>query len=165
MIVVCNSSPLITLARVGQLDLLRQLFGQIHLADAVWQEVVVRGAGRPAAETVRAAPWMERHPAAPPEEILRLRSQHALGTGELATVRLARALRADLAIIDERAARRLAQTHGLAVMGCVGILETAFHRGLVPDLRRSYQELLAQGIRIDRQILNQSLSACGLSSL
>ena len=47
--VVSNSSPLITLARAGQLDLLRQLFGQIHIAEEVRQEVVVRGAGRPAA--------------------------------------------------------------------------------------------------------------------
>ena len=165
MIVACNSSPLISLARAGQLDLLRQLFGQIHIADEVREEVVVRGAGRPAAEAVRAAEWIERHPATPAEEMLRLRSQHALGGGELATVRLARSLRADLAIIDERAARRLAQADGLAVMGCVGLLETGFLRGRVPDLRRSYQEILAQGIRIDRQILNRSLAACGLPSL
>ena len=67
MIVVCNSSPLISLARVGGLVLLRQLFGQIHLADEVWDEVVVRGAGRPAAEAVRAAQWIERHSATPVE--------------------------------------------------------------------------------------------------
>ena len=78
---------------------------------------------------------------------------------------LASLLRADLAIIDERAARRLAQASGLAVMGCVGILEMGFRRGRVVDLRASYQELLVQGIRIDRQILNRSLAACGLPSL
>lgn len=50
-------------------------------------------------------------------------------------------------------------------MGCVGILETGFRRGRVVDLRASYQELLVQGIRIDRQILNHSLAACGLPSL
>ena len=33
MIVVSNSSPLITLARIGRLDLLRQLFGRIHIAN------------------------------------------------------------------------------------------------------------------------------------
>ena len=77
MIVVSNSSPLITLARIGQLDLLWQLFG----------------------------------------------------------------------------------------MSSVGILETGFRRGLVADLRRSYQELLAQGIRIDLPILNRSLAACNLPSL
>jgi uncharacterized protein len=47
VIVVSNSSPLITLARVGRFDLLRQLFEQIHIADEVYREVVVRGAGHP----------------------------------------------------------------------------------------------------------------------
>lgn len=165
MIVVSDSSPLVTLARTGQLDLLRQLFGQIHIAAEVQQEVVVRGAGRPAAQAVRNAVWIESHATAPAAEMLRLRSLHPLGAGELATVLLARSLPADLAIIDERTARRLAQAGSLPVMGCVGILETGFRRGLVPDLRQSYQELLAQGIRIDRQILNRSLAGCGLPSL
>jgi uncharacterized protein len=165
VIVVSNSSPLITLARTDQLDLLRQLFGHVNIAEEARREVVVRGAGRPAAEAVRNAAWIESHPTAPWAEMLRLRSLHPLGAGELATVLLARSFQADLVIIDERAARRLAQASGLAVMGCVGILETGFRRGLVADLRRSYQELLIQGIRIDRRILNQSLAACGLPSI
>jgi predicted nucleic acid-binding protein len=165
VIVVSNSSPLISLARTGHLELLPQLFGQIHVAEEVRREVVVRGAGRPAAAAIRNAEWIQSHPTTPAAELLRLRSLHPLGRGELATVWLARSLQADLALIDERAARRLAQASGLAVMGCVGILETGFRRGLVADLRRSYQELLAQGIRIDRPILNRSLVACGLPSL
>jgi predicted nucleic acid-binding protein len=165
VIIVSNSSPLITLARTGQLDLLRQLFGQIHIAEEVHREVVVRGAGRPAAEAVRSVEWIKSHPPAPVAEMLRLRALHPLGAGELATVLLARSLQADLAIIDERAARRLAQAGGLAVMGCVGLLETGFRRGLVLDLRQSYQELLAQGIRVDRRILDRSLAACGLQAL
>ena len=165
MIVVSDSSPLITLARAGQLDLLRQLFGRVHIAEDVRREVVVLGVGRPAAEAVRKAEWIESHPMRSAIELLRLRSLHPLGAGELATVLLASSLRADVAIIDERAARRLAQASGLAVMGCVGILEMGFRRGRVVDLRASYQELLVQGIRIDRQILNRSLAACGLPSL
>jgi uncharacterized protein len=165
VIVVTNSSPLITLARTGQLDLLQRLFARVHIAEEVRREVVVRGAGRPAAEVVRQAEWIEVHPPVPAEEMLRLRSRHALGAGELATVSLARSVRADLAIMDERAARRLAQASGLAVMGCVGVLETGFRRGLVADLRHSYQELLARGIRIDREILNRGLAACHLRPL
>lgn len=165
MIVVSNSSPLITLARTGQLDLLPRLFGRVNIAEEVRQEVVGRGAGRPAAEAVGSAEWIQSHPAVSTEEMLRLRSLHPLGAGELATVLLARSLPADLAIIDERAARRLAQASGLAVMGCIGILETGFRRGLVADLRQSYQELLKQGIRVDRQILNHSLATCGLRLL
>ena len=165
MIVVSDSSPLITLARIGQLDLLRQLFGHVHIAEEVRQEVVVRGAGRPAADAVRDAKWIQSHTAVRADEMQRLRSLHPLGTGELATVLLARSLPADLAIIDERAARQWAQARGVGVMGCVGILEMGFQRALVADLRLSYRELLAQGIRVDRDILNRSLSALGLPAL
>jgi len=165
VIVVSNSSPLITLARIGHLDLLKQLFGRIHIAGEVRQEVVVRGAGRPAANAVHGADWIEIHPAADAAGLAALRARHALGAGELATILLARALRADLVIIDERAARRLGQDQGVAVMGCVGILERGHRRGLVPDLRQTYASLLAHGIRIDRQILDQSLTALGLPPL
>ena len=165
MIVVSNSSPLITLARIGQLELLAQLFGRIHIAWEVYEEVVVRGSGRPAAAPVEAAGWIETHSPAEPNELANLHSMHALGNGELATVLLAQKLSADLAIIDERAARRLGQSQGLAVMGCVGILERGYGRKLVPDLRAAYASLLANGIRIDRHILNQSLATLNLPPL
>lgn len=165
MIVVSNSSPLITLARIGRLELLRQLFGRIHIASEVHAEVVVRGAGRPASVAVQGADWIEIHAPAAARELAELKSRHALGAGELATVLLVHTLRADLAIIDERSARRLAQAQGVAVMGCVGILERGHRRGFVPDLRDDYKQLLTQGIRIHRQILNQSLKAVGLPPL
>jgi len=58
MTVVSDASPLINLARIGQLDLLRQLYGTMLLPEAVWQEVVVDGAGQPGAAEVRAADWI-----------------------------------------------------------------------------------------------------------
>ncbi len=163
--VVSNSSPLITLARIGHLDLLHQLFGRIHIAREVWVEVVERGAGRPAAEAVSKASWINIHPPAGKIELMALRNRQALGTGELATVLLAQTIRADLAIIDERAARRLGQSQGLVIMGCVGLLERGHRLNLVPDLREAYSNLLEQGIRVDRQILNQSLASLGLPPL
>jgi predicted nucleic acid-binding protein len=40
MSVVSNASPLINLALIGQLDMLRQLYGELVIPDAVWREVV-----------------------------------------------------------------------------------------------------------------------------
>ena len=163
--VVSNSSPLITLARIGHLNLLQHLFGRIHIAREVWVEVVERGAGRPAAEAVSKAGWIDIHPPAKENELAVLRRRQALGTGELATVLLAQTIPADLAIIDERAARRLAQSEGLVIMGCVGLLERGHRLNFVPDLRETYSNLLEQGIRVDRQILNQSLASLELPPL
>jgi len=42
VIVVSNSSPLIALAKVGLLNLLKELFGEVQVPRAVWIEVVLR---------------------------------------------------------------------------------------------------------------------------
>jgi len=60
MRVVSNASPLINLACIGMLDLLKQLYGEIYIPEAVWREVVVEGAGQPGAEEVKEADWIRR---------------------------------------------------------------------------------------------------------
>ena len=45
MIVVSDSSPLITLSRARQLDLLREFYGQVTIPREVYQEVTVAGSG------------------------------------------------------------------------------------------------------------------------
>ncbi len=39
MTTVSNASPLINLSRIDKLDLLRQLFGELLIPGAVWEEV------------------------------------------------------------------------------------------------------------------------------
>jgi len=59
MKVVSNSTPLIALARISRLDLLRDIFDSIIILHAVYQEVVLEGAGRPGMREVKAAPWIK----------------------------------------------------------------------------------------------------------
>lgn len=42
MTTVCNSTPIISLCSVGQFDILQQLFGEIVIAEAVYQAVLER---------------------------------------------------------------------------------------------------------------------------
>ncbi len=60
MIVVSNASPLVGLASIRQLDLLRQLYSEVHIPEAVWQEVVVDGAGQPGSTEIENAEWIKR---------------------------------------------------------------------------------------------------------
>ena len=46
--VITDSTPLIYLAAIGKFDLLGVLYGQIIIPSAVYEEVVIQGAGRPA---------------------------------------------------------------------------------------------------------------------
>jgi uncharacterized protein len=57
VIVVSNSSPLISLARIGQLYLLASFYKRILVPAEVHHEVTVDGRGLPGAEEVRNAGW------------------------------------------------------------------------------------------------------------
>lgn len=165
MKVVSNASPLIILGRIDRLDLLPALFGAVQLSNEVYAEVVLAGAGRSAAAAIKAAQWIEVHPALSLADLAAWRSQANLGSGELATIALAKALAADWVILDERAARQLATNHQLKVIGCIGLLELAYRRKLILDLRATYTQMLAEGVYIAPAILNRSLAACGLPGL
>ena len=78
---------------------------------------------------------------------------------------LAKGLPADLALLDEWKARRIAQEAGLSVVGCLGVLEASTRKGLISDLRQAYIDLLRQGIRFDLRLLQDSLARFGLPKL
>lgn len=94
MIVVSNASPLINLARIGDLDLLRRLYGEVVIPEAVWDEVVVSGAGQPGATEVAQATWIQKQ--APGNRALIQVLRQDLDAGEAEAVALAVERTADL---------------------------------------------------------------------
>jgi hypothetical protein len=52
MIVVSNTSPLTNLAAIGQVDLLRQLYARVHIAESVWDELNAGGVRWPGSDAV-----------------------------------------------------------------------------------------------------------------
>ena len=59
MKVVCNSSTLIALARIGHLDILEKEVKSLLIPRAVYEEVVVKGMDKPGAVEIREAKWIE----------------------------------------------------------------------------------------------------------
>ena len=58
--IVSNSSPLINLSAIGEFNLLQELFGEIFIPSAVWDEVVIKGKGQPGAEEIKNAKWVKK---------------------------------------------------------------------------------------------------------
>ena len=85
--------------------------------------------------------------------------------GELSAILLARQVGADLIILDDLGARRMAHLEGFRVQGSIGVLERSFVKGHVLDLRQAYAQLLEKGVYLDRQLLNTSLESFGLPLL
>jgi predicted nucleic acid-binding protein len=165
VISVSDSSPLITLSRAHQLELLHDFYAQIAIPHEVYEQVVVAGAGLPGAEEVQGASWIRVHLGrSEPLEAIKAACV-GLGRGEQSAIYLASTLGADLVLIDEGRARRAAKAVGLAVAGSIAILERGAMLHKVADLRSVYLDLIAQGIRFDRKLLDQSLATLGLGKL
>ncbi len=71
--IVSNTSPIINLACIGQLDLLPALFGTLVIPPAVFHEIAVAIPDAPGAAARRMAPWIERKAIANPPLVATLR--------------------------------------------------------------------------------------------
>lgn len=87
---VADATPLIALAKIGEFDLLRKLFGRVIITPHVHAEVVTAGAGLPGArETVEAA-WVEVRQVERELDFVAAQARYALGIGELSSLACAR---------------------------------------------------------------------------
>jgi len=131
--VVGDASVLINLARIGELDLLRRLYGNIVIPEAVWREVVIEGAGQPGAEGVREASWIETRDVANKHLVRALRQD--LDAGEAEAIALTLEMGADLLLMDERLGRETARFLGLHYVGLIGVLIAAKRNGLIDAIK------------------------------
>lgn len=141
MIVVSNTSPLTNLASIGRFEILRELFGEIHFARGVWEELNFAGRPQPGRLLVERAPWCHLHEVEGRSLVTALRRD--LDRGEAETLALSLELGADLVLLDEREARHAAELLGLRPLGVLGILLEAKRRGLIPTVRPALDALRA----------------------
>jgi predicted nucleic acid-binding protein len=158
--VVSNTSPLINLAAVGQLDLLRQLYGKIVIPQAVFREVVVVGAGQPGTTEVQTLSWIEMVQVTNQPLLASLRLD--LDEGEAEAIALAVELGADLLLLDERRGRAVASRLGLKFIGLLGILIEAKHEGLIAAIQPILDDLITTaGFWISNQLYSRVLQEAG----
>lgn len=88
-----------------------------------------------------------------------------LAEGEASTILLAEELKADLVLIDEKAARSVAKSLGLKVAGTLRVLELAYERQLIQDLRETYARLKSGPAHLAPGLLDGSLAKYKLPPL
>lgn len=153
MIVVADTSPLIALINLGEIEVLPRLFNTVLIPQAVLQEL--GDLRRPAAVRVFAGNppvWIEVH------EPQLIEAIPGLDPGEEAALALALERHADFLLIDELRGRRAAIDRHMRVAGTIGVLERAAEQNLL-DLQTTFERLRATDFWIDPSLLDQSLSA------
>ena len=150
MPVVSNSSPLIALEQIGQLDLLQSLFIEIVIPDQVAVETVA---------SVQARSWIRKQSLSLP--LLPAVERPGLGPGEREAICLAIEVKADAIVLDDDPARKLATELGLRVIGTAGVLILAKQRQLIPAVRPCLDALIENRFFLARTLYELILKRVG----
>lgn len=116
-VIVADSSPLISLAIIAQLELLPQLYQRILLPTAVWDEVTIQGVGLPGAQAVSQLTWLEIQA---PEALILEPLSILVDRGEAEAIALAQSTPDSTVLLDDAQARRVAERLGIRRIGTLG---------------------------------------------
>ncbi len=148
--IVSDTGPIIAFSRIGRMDILRRLFGEIIIPNAVYEELAIAGKGRPGAVEVTQSSWIHSREVRNRESV----NEFPLGLhkGELEAIALARENGMPL-LIDERQGRRVAANIGVTVIGSLAVLANAHREGIIEDTASLVQDFLKSGYWINPDVI------------
>lgn len=134
MIVVSDTTPLISLLKINRVDLLEKLFGEVMIPQAVFDELTVDERFSLEADQIRKQRFIIVKSVNIPESVNILKRATGLDQGESEAIVLTDELKADLLLMDEAKGRNVSTHMGLHIMGTIGILMAAYEeRELTSD--------------------------------
>lgn len=156
MIVIADTTPIITLMKLSRLDLLEKLFGRVFIPTAVYEELTANQNFLAEANFISTCPFLKRCEVSDRQSIKILREIVGLDAGESEAISLAEEKSADLLIIDERKGRRTAKKLGLKITGTIGLLLHAFDKKFLSrqEISSCIEILQASEIRISDNLFN-----------
>jgi len=130
MTAISNAGPLIHLAKIGRLNLLKDIFHEIIIPKTVKVEVIDKGKekGKPDAFLIDAVDWIRVMD--DPVNADQLAEKVGIHRGEACAILLAKSLSVPV-LLDDSDARKFALGLGLEVVGSVGIIIKAVRLGLI----------------------------------
>lgn len=160
MRIVTNSSPLIAFAILNQLNLLALIFSEIYVPQAVFTEVSVWG--KPYSHELRAFSKDKVKTVQNTIAVQLLSKDVDLGEAEAITLALESGIK-DI-LIDDPKGRKIATVSGLFPIGTIGVLIQAKRLGHVSQVKPDLDKLIANRIRIGKNLYQQALKLAGESN-
>ena len=161
MIVVSDTTPLISLMKIGRLGLVEQLFGEIQIPDAVYTELITNPQFSAEAQQIQNSSFIKRVVIDDSKSVELLRRATGLDRGESEAIILSDTCHADLLLMDEVKGRQVAKQMGLHLMGTVGMLRVAYEEKLFSydDIIECIEVLRVNGRHISDRLFKQLLES------
>jgi len=156
---VVDASPLLFLAKIDRLAVLRDRAPEVLIPKAVLGEILAHA--DPAAAVLREAAETWLHVAGIDDRRAVELLLADLGPGETEVIALARERGTARVVMDDLDARRFARRVGLAPIGTLGLLLAARLRGEIPSLRTEILRLRDVGFYVSEALVRAALEAAG----
>ena len=154
-VVISNASPLIGLCKIDLLSILKKLWSEVIIPEAVHKEVVIEGKGKPGVDVIENAckDWIKVISVKNMNEVEAL--QAVLDEGESEVIALGQELKADFLLLDNKEPRLFAKTINLNVIGTVGIIKLAWMKDLLKEPIKEIYRLRLNGFWIDDELIEK----------
>ncbi len=151
--VVSNTTPIISLLTIGQLELLHRLYEVVYIPQEVFNEIEA-GKNKEFYTNLSSVGWLKIEQVKNPQALNYFLD---LDKGEAEAIVLASELNADLIILDEILGRFHAKHAGLKITGTVGVLLKAKQRGFITNIKELLSELRIKGIWLSDKLVTEIL--------
>ena len=157
--IVCDTTVLLYLGRIGQIDLLPALFDPVWVPERVGLELDMGRLLRRDTVDPRVLPWATLVSVS--QVMIDSLPPNRLGPGEQAVIAHANAHQGTVAGLDDLRARQLAEALGLKVAGTLGLLLRAKRAGMVPAVRSLVDAVAAHGFHMSPDLYRDVLELAG----
>ena len=156
MKIISDTTPIISLASVGRLDILEKLFGEIFIPEAVYKEIKAKkayGYSEIDSDYIKTE--------AVKGKVCRDFLLNQLDMGEAEVILLAKEMDADAVIIDENLGYRIAKNSGLNVVRTLSVILKAKEKGIITEAKPLLDEMLMKGIWYSARVCESFLKKAG----
>ncbi len=157
--VVVNTTPLIALSHVGKLDLLKQLYGEIMIPEAVYKELSVKEDSICKKTVDRSLAWIKVCSIS--NQMAKAMYKTQLHDGEVEVMILSKEIAADVVIIDDATAKKHARYLNLPVTGTLGVLIKSKQAGYIDEVKPLLHLMIEKGIYISQSVMEMCLKQVG----
>ncbi len=155
--VVSNTTPIISLLKLSQIDILKKLYGKISIPKAVYKEIEC-GKNKGYYQDLSKIDWIKIQEI---QDKKALKYFLDLDAGEAEAIVLATEIGADLIIIDEKLGRFHAKHTDLSITGTMGVLLKAKSKGLITQIKPLILELIDKDVWLSKKLIETILAKAG----
>ncbi len=153
MIIVADSSPILSLSIIGKLDLLNKIFDNFIIPQAVYSELIVPN--KPHSDILRSCLKNNVKTIANKVAVDILNIE--IGLGESEAIILAIENNINTILVDDYKARIVAEYKQLDVIGTIGLLLKAKRCGFIDRVKPLLDKLIENNIRISNELYMTAL--------